>query len=95
VNRSELVGAVADKAGVARGEADKVLEAFQDVVTETVTAGKEKISWTGFLSFEQGSRAAREGRNPATGEAIQIAAGKTVKISAGTKLKDSVSGKKK
>jgi len=79
VNRKELIAAVAGKAGVAEADTDKVLAAFQDVVFDVVADGKDKLSLPGFLTFEQGARAAREGRNPATGETIQIAATKTVK----------------
>lgn len=92
MNRKELISAIADKAGVSQTDADKVLNAFQDVVFDVVGTGTEKLTLPGFLSFEQGSRAAREGRNPATGETIQIAASKTAKVTAGSKLKAAAAG---
>ena len=93
MNRSELIEAVAECAGVAKNDVDAVLKGFQDVVSATVAKGDEKITIPGFLSFEQGARSARTGRNPQTGETIQVAASKTVKISAGSKLKAIAAGK--
>ncbi len=92
MNRKELIAAVAGKARVAEADTDKVLAAFQDVVFDVVADGKDKLTLPGFLTFEQGARAAREGRNPATGETIQIAATKTVKVTAGSKLKAAAAG---
>ena len=93
MNRSELIEAVAERAGVGKSDVDAVLKGFQDVVSSTVAKGEEKITIPGFLSFEQGARAARTGRNPQTGESIEVAASKTVKISAGSKLKAIAAGK--
>lgn len=93
MNRSELIEAVAERAGVGKSDVDAVLKGFQDVVASTVAKGEEKITIPGFLSFEQGARAARTGRNPQTGESIEVAASKTVKISAGSKLKAIAAGK--
>jgi DNA-binding protein HU-beta len=93
VKKDELVSAVAAQAGVTKGAADSVLEAFQSVVFDTVRAGKDDVTWTGFLKFEQVNRAARSGRNPATGETIQIPASKAVKVTPGAKLKAAASGK--
>ncbi|WP_380163404.1 HU family DNA-binding protein [Jannaschia sp. R86511] len=92
MNRKELISAIAAQAGVTQTDADAVLNAFQDVVFDVVAKGDEKLTLPGFLSFEQGSRSAREGRNPATGETIQIAAAKTAKITAGSKLKAAAAG---
>ncbi len=92
MNRKDLISSVATKAGVSPSDADKVLAAFQDVVFEVVAEGKDKLTLPGFLTFEQGSRAAREGRNPATGESMQIAAAKTAKVTAGSKLKAAAAG---
>lgn len=92
MNRKDLITTVSEKAGVSQTDADKVLAAFQDVVFEVVAAGNEKLTITGFLTFEQGSRAAREGRNPATGEALKIPASKTAKVTAGSKLKAAAAG---
>ncbi len=92
MNRKDFISIVATKAGVPPADADKVLTAFQDVVCEVVADGKDKLTLPGFLTFEQGARAAREGRNPATGEAIHIAATKTAKVTAGSKLKAAAVG---
>ena len=58
-----------------------------------MSAEGEKLTLPGFLAFEQSSRSARTGRNPQTGETIQIAASKTVKVTAGSKLKAAAAGK--
>ncbi len=92
MNRKELIAAVAGKAGVAEADTDKVLAAFEDVGFDVVADGKDKLSPPGFLTFEQGTRAARQGRNSATGETIQIGAAKTAKVTAGSKLKPAAAG---
>lgn len=89
MNRVELVAAMADKAGVAKKDAEKVLKAFTDVVAEELKKG-EKIQLVGFGTFEVSERAAREGRNPHTGEAMTIAACKAPKFKAGKALKDAI-----
>ena len=93
MNRKELLSAIATKTGLSQTDADKVLDAFQDVVFDVVAKGDDEAdAAAGFLAFEQGSRSAREGRNPATGETIQIAASKTAKVTAGSKLKAAAAG---
>jgi DNA-binding protein HU-beta len=92
VNRAQLVAAVAESAGVTQAQADAVLKGFEEFVSDNVAKG-EKVALTGFLTFEQVDRAAREGRNPSTGATIQIPATKAVKVSAGSKLKAAASGK--
>ncbi|MFJ6753242.1 HU family DNA-binding protein [Streptomyces sp. NPDC091266] len=92
MNRSELVAALADRAEVTRKDADAVLSAFAEVTGEVVAKGEEKVTVPGFLTFERTHRAAREGRNPATGAAMTIAAGYNVKVSAGSKLKEAAKG---
>jgi DNA-binding protein HU-beta len=69
-----------------------MLTAFQDVACEVVASGDEKLTLPGLLTFEQGSRSAREGRNPSTGEAIHITAAKTAKVSVGSKLRAAAAG---
>lgn len=86
LSRNDLVAALADQAGVTKTDADKVLSAFSDVVLDSVSKG-EKVSIPGILSVERVERAARTGRNPATGETIDIPAGFGVKVSAGSRLK--------
>ena len=93
MNRTELVQAVAESSGQSTSDVDATLKAFQQVVTETVAKGAEKVVITGFLSFERVDRAAREGRNPQTGATIQIAAGTAVKVTAGAALKNAAAGK--
>ena len=87
MNRSELVSAVAEASGVSSKDVDATLKAFQQVVSDVVAKGEEKVSIQGFLTFEQTERSAREGRNPATGEKINIPASKAVKVTAGSALK--------
>ena len=93
MNRSELVDAVSQRAGVAPADVDATLKGLFEVVAGVVAKGDEKISIPGFISFEQTDRAARTGRNPQTGEALQVPASKAVKISAGAKLKAIAAGK--
>ncbi|MCU6481015.1 DNA-binding protein HU-beta [Arthrobacter silviterrae] len=92
-NRSELVAEVAAKAETSQTAVNGVLDALFSVFESSVAAG-EKITIPGWLSVERTDRAARTGRNPQTGEAIQIAAGHSVKLSAGSKLKAAVAKKK-
>ncbi len=93
MNRSELVDAISQRAGVANADVDATLKGLYEVVAGVVAKGDEKISIPGFISFEQTDRAARTGRNPQTGESLQVPASKAVKISAGTKLKAIAAGK--
>jgi DNA-binding protein HU-beta len=86
ISRSDLVAALAQKADVSKGTADAVLSAFGDFLTDSVSNG-DKVSIPGIVSVERVQRAARTGRNPATGETINIPAGFGVKVSAGSRLK--------
>lgn len=90
LNRSELVAAVAEKSGNSQAAVNGVLDAVFEVFTEQVSKG-EKVSIPGWLAVERTERAARTGRNPQTGETIQIPAGYSVKLSAGSKLKAAAS----
>ena len=87
MNRKELVTAVAESADLEQKTVDAVLRGLQTTLEDAVAKG-DKVSVPGFFAVSVGSRAAREGRNPATGETIQIPAAKTVKFSAGSALKD-------
>ncbi len=89
MNRTELIAAIAEKTELSKKDAEKALKAFTDVVTEELKKG-EKIQLVGFGTFETIERAAREGRNPHTGEAMPIAASKAPKFKAGKALKDAV-----
>ncbi|XBH21312.1 HU family DNA-binding protein [Jonesiaceae bacterium BS-20] len=92
LNRSELVSAIAAKSGLTKTDADSALSALQAVLIEQLENG-EAVKVTGLLSVERVERKARTGRNPRTGEEIQIPAGFGVKISAGSLLKKAVAVK--
>ena len=92
MNRTELVVAMAEKTQLSKKDADLALKAFIDVVSEEMQKG-EKVQLVGFGTFEVSERAAREGRNPQTGETMTIAASKSPKFKAGKALKDLVNGK--
>ena len=92
MNRTELVAAIADRAGLTKTQADAALGAFQEILIDSLSKG-EAVKVTGLMSVERVARAARTGRNPRTGEEIQIPAGFGVKLTAGSTLKKAVSGK--
>ena len=71
MNKTELVAAVAEKAGISKSDAEKALNAFTSVVTKELKNG-ERIQLVGFGTFETAKRKAREGKNPQTGEKISI-----------------------
>ena len=89
MNKSELVAAMAAKTELSKKDSEKALKAFIDVVTEELKKG-DKVQLVGFGTFEVAKRAAREGRNPQTGETMTIAASKAPKFKAGKALKDMV-----
>ncbi len=89
MNKSELVVALAQKAELSKKDAEKALNAFVEVVTDTLKAG-EKVQLVGFGTFESKERPARTARNPRTGEEIQIAPSKTASFKVGKALKDSM-----
>lgn len=86
MKKSEMISVIAEKTGVSKSEAEKVFNATFDMFKEELAKG-EKVSVTGFGTFKISERAAREGRNPLTGEKLQIAASKSVSFKAGTELK--------
>ncbi|MEQ8716090.1 MAG: HU family DNA-binding protein [Acidimicrobiales bacterium] len=92
MNKSELVTAIAEKTDVTKTDVDAVLTGLFDVVADVVAAGDEKVQIPGWISFEQTTRSARKGRNPQTGEELDIPATKAVKVSAGSKLKAAAKG---
>ena len=87
MNKTELIAAIAEKTELSKKDAEKALKAFTDVVAEQLKNG-EKVQLVGFGTFETSERAAREGRNPQTGETMTIKASKTPKFKAGKALKD-------
>ena len=89
MTKSELIDAIAEKAGLSKADASKALSATLESVTDALRAG-EKVALIGFGTFSVSQRAARTGKNPQTGEAIAIPASKAAKFKAGQKLKDAV-----
>ena len=89
MNKTELIAAVAEKAELSKKDAEKAVKAFTDAVSEELVKGG-KVQLVGFGTFEVSERAAREGRNPQTGETMKIAASKAPKFKAGKALKDMV-----
>nr|WP_286173499.1 HU family DNA-binding protein [Clostridium sp. WB02_MRS01] len=89
MNKAELIAAVAEKAELSKKDAEKAVKALTDVISEELVKG-EKIQLVGFGTFEVSERAAREGRNPKSGEVMNIPASKTPKFKAGKALKDMV-----
>jgi len=89
--KAELIDAVADAAGVSKADAERTLGAFFDHVVAATKKG-EKVAWPGFGSFSTTKRSARTGRNPQTGEPVQIAASKSVKFTAAKALKETMNG---
>jgi len=86
INKADLVAAIAADSGQGQAAVSSVIDSLFAVLAKSLEDGK-KVSIPGWLSVETTQRAARMGRNPATGESIQIAASTGVKISAGSKLK--------
>ena len=89
MNRRELVAALAERTESDKKSAEAFLAAFTDIVTETVSAG-DPVAISGFAKFARVERAARMGRNPATGEAIKIAASRKARITPLKAFKDAV-----
>ena len=89
MNKTELIAAIAEQAGISKKDAEKALKAFTDVVADELKKG-EKVQLVGFGTFEVAERRAREGRNPQTNEPMQIAASKAPRFKAGKALKDVV-----
>ncbi|MBD2100487.1 HU family DNA-binding protein [Leptolyngbya sp. FACHB-261] len=89
MNKGELVDAVAQRASVTKKEADSVLTAALEAIVEAVSSG-DKVTLVGFGSFESRERKAREGRNPKTGDKMEIPATKVPAFSAGKLFKEKV-----
>ena len=89
MNRTELVAAMAERANLSKKDAEAALKAFTEVVAEDLKNGG-KVQLVGFGTFEVSERAAREGRNPQTGEPMTIAACKAPKFKAGKAFKDAI-----
>lgn len=91
MNKLQLTEAVAAKANISKKVAAEAVNAVLDSIADSLAAGDD-VKITGFGGFEVKERAARTGRNPKTGEAVEIAASKYVAFSAGSSLKDKVNG---
>ena len=89
MNKTDFITEVARKANVTTAEAERVMNAFEDVVVSALKAD-DKVQLTGFGVFESKSRAARTVRNPATGEMMDIAATRVASFKAGKRLKDAI-----
>ncbi|OYV96588.1 MAG: integration host factor subunit alpha [Deltaproteobacteria bacterium 37-65-8] len=94
MNRKELIDALATKSGSSKADADRNIAALIEVITTTLKKG-DSVALVGFGTFEVRKRAARNGRNPATGAPIKIKASKAPAFKAGTALKTAVNGAKK
>lgn len=89
MNKSELVAYIAEKVGTTKADAERMMDAFMDGVTETLKK-EDSVALTGFGSFSISHRKARDARNPRTGETVKVPARKAPKFKAGKKLKDAV-----
>ena len=89
MNRTELIDAIAKETQLTKKDVEAVLKSFIDVVTGELKEGG-KVQLVGFGTFEVSKRAAREGRNPQTGETMEIKASKAPKFKAGKALKDAI-----
>jgi DNA-binding protein HU-beta len=89
MNKTELIDAIAADSTESKAAVQRIIDSLIDNVTSAVAKG-DSVQLVGFGTFASGSRAARTGRNPRTGEEIKIAAAKTVKFSAGKAFKDAV-----
>ncbi|MDO4247941.1 MAG: HU family DNA-binding protein [Neisseria sp.] len=89
MNKSELIEAIAQEADISKAAAAKALDGMMNAVTGALKKG-DTVTLVGFGTFYVGERAARQGRNPKTGEPLTIAAAKTPKFRAGKALKDAL-----
>ena len=89
MNKTQFIEAIAAKADIKKKDAEAAVNAMTDVIAEALKAG-DKVQLVGFGTFEVKERAAREGRNPRTGETIKVAATKVPAFKAGQALKDAV-----
>jgi DNA-binding protein HU-beta len=89
MNKSELIDAIAANSGLSKADAGRSLDGFTAAITNALVAG-DSVSMVGFGTFSVKHRAARAGRNPRTGETIQIKASNNPSFKAGKALKDAV-----
>jgi DNA-binding protein HU-beta len=91
VTKSEFVDRIAESTGLSKNDAAAAVDAFLDTIEEVLSRGSE-VTFSGFGKFHVAERGAREGRNPQTGEPMQIPASKVPRFSAGSGLKKAVKG---
>ncbi len=91
MNKNDLVSAITSTSGTSKGDAAKVVDAWCNAITHALSQGEE-VRLNGFGRFSVANRSARVGRNPRTGEPINIAASRQPKFKAGKQLKDAVNG---
>lgn len=89
MNKADLISAMAEKSGMTKKDSEKALNAFMETVEETLVK-RDKVQLVGFGTFEVRERSARKGRNPQTGEEIDIPAARVPAFKAGKALKESV-----
>jgi DNA-binding protein HU-beta len=91
MNKNDLIASVAERTGLSKQAAGQAVDATFDSISDALKGGDE-VKIIGFGNFSVATRAASQGRNPRTGESIEIAASKSPKFKAGKGLKDSVNG---
>lgn len=91
MNKSELVAAVAEKSGVSRSDAEQVLSVLTAVIVDAAS-GNDKVALPGFGTFAVTERAARQGRNPATGETMSIPASRSLSFKQASAVKQALNG---
>ena len=91
--KAEMIEAVADSAGLSKADTERALGTFFDYVVKETKKG-ESVAWAGFGKFSTSQRAARTGRNPQTGEPVQIKASTAMKFTSSSALKEALNGKK-
>ena len=89
MTKAELIAKIANEGGITKSQAEKGVDGFVSAVSDALAAG-DKITLVGFGTFSVGERAQREGRNPQTGEKIEIPASKVVKFKAGKTLSEKI-----
>ncbi len=92
MNKGELIDAMAESSGLSKADSERALNAFIDAVQGAVANG-DKVTLPGFGAFAQTQRSARTGRNPRTGEPVQIPASTSAKFTVGAKFKSAVAGR--
>ncbi len=94
MNKAELISHVAEKSGITKTQANDTIDAITNAIIGTLKKG-DKVTLVGFGTFSVSQRAARNGRNPQTGETIKIKASKVAKFKAGKEFTDKIAGGKK